>query len=103
MTLETPYVAVKPTSEARTELASALTRFRRDGVGAEPLIFGNHRRAEGVVLPFELYRAVYGAIEEVRETALLRDRINDGKPRVSLEDVIDELGYDRADFNLDQA
>lgn len=101
MTTAVPHRDVLPTSEARVELSSTLERFRREGLAAEPLVFGNHRRAEGVVVPFELFEAVYEAIEEVRVAAVLRARMADDAPRVSLEDAIDQLGFDRADFDLD--
>jgi hypothetical protein len=94
------YLQVLPTSEARGEMSATLVRFRREGLAAEPVVFGSHRRAEGVVLPFALFEAVRGAIEEVRTAALLEARMADGTPRVSLEDAIDKLGFDRADFDL---
>ncbi|WP_456789177.1 hypothetical protein [Cellulomonas sp. P5_C5] len=96
-----PVLDVKPTSEARIELSATLERFRREGIAAEPLVFGSHRRAEGVVIPYELFRDVYDAIEDARLAAVLRDRIADGTPRISLEDVVNELGVDRATVDLD--
>jgi antitoxin StbD len=91
---------VEPTSVARSQLSTALKRFRRDGVHAEPLVFGSHRRAEGVVLPWALYEAVLPAIEDAQIAPVLRERIADGRDRVSLEHVIDELGFDRDEFDL---
>src|SRR5262245_2276266 len=49
------YLPVRPVSEAREQLSQALARFRREGVAAEPVIFGSHRKPEAVVMPFELY------------------------------------------------
>ncbi len=55
--------------EARTEIPKALRRFRSEGVLAEPVIFGSHRRPEAVVLPFELYTALLPAIEQIKLAA----------------------------------
>jgi hypothetical protein len=50
-----PYMHVRPVSEVREELSSALARFRREGAAAAPIIFGSHRKPEAVVIPFEGY------------------------------------------------
>jgi antitoxin StbD len=95
-----PHLVVQPTSVARSQLSSALAHFRQDGVNAEPLVFGSHRQPEGVVIPFELFKAIYPAIEDAQTAALLRERIADDRPRTTLEGVIDELGFDSSDFTL---
>lgn len=92
---------VQSTSDARTHLSSALKLFRRDGVNAEPLVFGSHRRPEGVVIPFELFEAILPAIEDAQIAPLLRERIADDTPRKSLDEVIGELGLSHQDFDLD--
>lgn len=93
-------IHVEPTSVARAELSSALRRFRRDGLHSAPLVFGSHRQAEGVVLPWALYEAVLPAIEDAQTAALLRERMADGKERVSLERAVVELGFDPDEFDL---
>jgi hypothetical protein len=100
MTSLAPTAAVLPTNEARSSLTKILSRFRRDGAASEPIVFGSHRRPEGVVIPYELYREAYPSIIEAREAALIRSRISDGKPRVTLEHVIDSLGFSSTDFDL---
>ncbi|UZN03789.1 hypothetical protein [Cellulomonas sp. S1-8] len=91
---------VEPTSVARAALSETLKRFRREGLHADPLVFGSHRRAEAVVMPWALYVAVLPAIEDAQIAPVLRERMHDGRERVSLEDAIDELGFDRAEFDL---
>jgi len=100
MTAAAPYYEIRPTSVAREQLSALLSRFRREGATAEPMFFGSHRKAEGVVLPFELYQAVAEPIAEAREAALLQERINDGKPRISLEAAIENLGFSTSEFDL---
>lgn len=56
----------KTTTEARTGLSQTLARFREQGVSADPLIFGDHRRPEGVVVPYELFVQVEAAVDQVR-------------------------------------
>jgi antitoxin StbD len=54
------------TTEARTSLSQTLARFRVEGAASEPIIFGDHRKPEGVVLPFELYAQLEDQIDQVR-------------------------------------
>jgi hypothetical protein len=54
------------TTEARTALSRTLERFRERGAGAEPLVFGDHRRPEGVVLPYEVFVQLQDHIDQLR-------------------------------------
>jgi hypothetical protein len=54
------------TTEARTALSRTLERFREHGAGAEPLVFGDHRRAEGVVLPYAVFVQLQDHIDQLR-------------------------------------
>ncbi len=54
------------TTEARESLSPTLARFRDEGEAAEPLIFGDRRRAEGVVLPYSVYQKLEPLIEQMR-------------------------------------
>ena len=65
---------ILPSREARTEIPKALRRFRSEGPTADPVIFGAHRRPEAVVIPFELYRSLLPAIEEIEIAAIVRGR-----------------------------
>jgi hypothetical protein len=92
------FLQVLPTSEARGELSHALERFREVGVTAEPLVFGGHRKAEGVVLPFALFELLAPFIEDVLIAATARRRIEAGSESLPIDGLIAELGFDRADF-----
>lgn len=54
------------TTEARTSLSKTVARFRSEGAAADPVIFGDHRKPEGVVLPFQLYVQLEDQIDQVR-------------------------------------
>lgn len=98
MAQRTGVLSVVPTSEARAELSHALERFRRDGASAEPLVFGGHRKPEGVVIPYELFERVLPLIEDVLIGELVRERLAEPGESAPLEDLIAELGFDPASF-----
>lgn len=56
---------VLATREARAQLSGLLERFRQDGVRAEPVVIGAHRRPEAVVLSYERYLQLIGGRERV--------------------------------------
>lgn len=87
---------ILPSREARTEIPKALRRFRAEGATADPVIFGSHRRPEAVVIPFELYRKLLPAIEEVEIAALVSAR--QSEPTRPLSELAGELGLDPADY-----
>lgn len=51
-------VRVHPLPEVRQRLSGILARFRREGVAAEAVAFGWHRRPEAILLPYELTNAM---------------------------------------------
>ena len=57
---------VLATTEARDALSKTLARFRREGAGARPLLFGSHRKAEAVVLPMAEYERLEQLAEQAR-------------------------------------
>lgn len=101
---ETPYllpdgttVWVISTPEASKNLAGLLNLFRSGA--AEPLIFGDAGQPEGVVIPFEAWRAlVETATDEEGFDAsysVVRHRLqNPGGRSIPLEEVAAELGWD---------
>ena len=72
-----PHVTLT-TTEARSALSATLASFRAEGIAAEPLVFGDHRRPEGVVVPYDLYAELEAQVEQVRLDAAsdLMDRID---------------------------
>ena len=89
--------SVIASSDARKELPALVQRFRNEGVFAEPLIFGAHRKPEAAVIPFELYAELLPAIEELEIAALVRERAGAG-PAVPLADIAAEFGFDPSDY-----
>jgi PHD/YefM family antitoxin component YafN of YafNO toxin-antitoxin module len=84
-----------PTSVARRELTQTVSRFREEGLGAEPVVFGSHRKAEAVVLPYEAYEALMELAEEYAIASRIRERDQaDSGQRYTLEEVADEFGID---------
>jgi hypothetical protein len=92
------YVEILPTSEARSLLSSTVSRFRKEGISAAPLLFGNHRRPEGVVLPFELFEKLLPEIDDILLTERIRARLAEGAESLPLEQLIEELGFKNSDF-----
>ncbi|MCZ4069148.1 MULTISPECIES: hypothetical protein [unclassified Microbacterium] len=92
-----PVLPVLPTSEARSVLPDALRRFRSEGALAQPVVFGGHRRAEGVVIPFELYAELLPVIEDLEIAHLVRERAAAGESG-SLSDIAAGLGLDPDDY-----
>lgn len=87
---------VLPSREARTELPKALSRFREQGIAAEPIVFGAHRRPEAVVIPFELYQSLLPAIEEIEIAEIVRER--SAGQSTPLSDLAADLGLNPADY-----
>lgn len=86
-----PLTPVLPSGDARTALPEALRRFRAEGIAAEPVVFGSHRRPEAVVIPFELYAQLLPAIEDLEIAQLVRERSAAGES-VPLADVAAAAG-----------
>jgi len=83
------------TTEAREGLTSTVRRFREEGVRAEPVIFGSHRKPEAVVLPYEAYEELRELAEELIVAQRLRERdARDSGARRSLRDVAGHFGID---------
>jgi antitoxin StbD len=60
-------VAQRPvltTIEARTQLSEILRRFRAGGDGTEPVLFGDHRKAEAVLIPYQLWTRLEAAADD---------------------------------------
>ena len=85
-------IQVIPTSEARTALPSVAKRFRLQGLGAEPMVFGAHRKPEGVVLPYELFERLLPAIEDVLLAEAVRARLAEPGESRDLDEFAAELG-----------
>ena len=89
---------VLPTSRARTELSSTVSRFLEEGLLSRPILFGSHRKPEAVIISFELYEHLLPEIENIQLNETLKRRINDGQKRISFEELAAQVGIDTADI-----
>jgi len=103
MSSETPYTLpdgrtawVIATNEASKNLANLLQLYRASQ--AEPLFFGDAGQPEGVVIPFEVWRALDALATDEdgfdSSYSLLRHRLANPTSSIPIEDVAAELGLD---------
>jgi antitoxin StbD len=92
---------VVPSAEARDRLSSYLKLFREKGGQADPVVFGSHRKPEGVILSYERYEWQTEILDELVASEEVREAIaQDTGKRVELADVAREAGFDPAEFGL---
>lgn len=81
------------TGEARDALHQIARRF--DAGDAEPVYFGSHRRAQGVIVPVEVWERLLEQVEDELDSALAADRLagDDGRrlSRAEVDAVFDRL------------
>ena len=93
--------AVVPSAEARNRLSSYLRLFRETGGRADPVIFGSHRKPEGVILSYERYEWLTEVLDELVASEEVREALEaDTGKRVELADVAREAGFDPAELGL---
>ncbi len=78
------------TIEARSGLSAILGRFRADAT-AQPVVFGNHRRAEAVVMPFAQFERMLEIVEDQTIAPTVAERIASGGGR-DFDELLDDLG-----------
>lgn len=96
------YTDVLTTSEARVALPNLLARARgASGKRLDPVVIGAHRKAEAVLISYADYERLMDLLDDVAITAEVeeRDRRDRGK-RLDLDEVIRELGFDPAEFEV---
>ena len=82
-------------SSAREQLTTHVARFRAEGIGAEPVVFGDHRHAEAVLLPYATFELLLDVAEDIAIAERIRERLAaDEGNRTSLAEVATELGID---------
>ncbi|MGH3793491.1 MAG: hypothetical protein ACRDSP_01235 [Pseudonocardiaceae bacterium] len=87
---------VLPTNEARARLNQIAAAFDRAGTTAEPVVFGSHRRPQGVIVPWELWRELAPVLEDALDLATARTRLEDaGTQRVDHSEVLAALDQAR--------
>lgn len=88
---------VVTTGEAREALHKIARRF--DAGDAEPVYFGSHRRAQGVIVPLAIWERLLEHAEDELDLALARDRLShdDGQrlTHQQVNEVFDQLRRSR--------
>ena len=70
---------VVTTGEARDALHRIAKHF--DAGEGEPVYFGSHRRAQGVIVPVDVWEMLLEQVEDELDVALARDRLTNDKGR----------------------
>jgi antitoxin StbD len=82
-------------SEARMRLPAHVRRFREQGLDAEPVIFGDRRRPDAALLPYEMFELLLDVAEDIAIAQRIRERdATDAGKRTTLADAADEFGID---------
>jgi PHD/YefM family antitoxin component YafN of YafNO toxin-antitoxin module len=82
-------------SDARRNLTVHVARFRKEGLDAEPVIFGDHRQPEAVLLPHATFQLLLDVAEDVAIQERLRERLAaDNGNRTALADAAAAFGID---------
>jgi PHD/YefM family antitoxin component YafN of YafNO toxin-antitoxin module len=92
----TRFVQVEPLASARAQLSETIARISEEGVNAEPVVIGRRRKAEAVLISFELYERLADLIDEIQLAPLIRERLanSTAAPDLTLEEVAESLGAD---------
>lgn len=82
-------------SEARTRLPAHVRRFREQGLDAEPVVLGDRRRPDAVLLPYELFELLLDVAEDIAIAQRIRERdATDDGQRTTLADAATEFDID---------
>ena len=86
---------VETISNTRENLTTHVARFRESGADSEPVVFGDHRRPEAVLLSYQAFQILLDVAEDAVLAQRIRERdANDSGERLSLVQVANELGID---------
>lgn len=84
-------------SNTRANLTGHVKRFREEGLDAEPVVFGDNRRPDAALLPFETFELLLEIAEDIAISQRVRERTAaDTGNRTSLDEVAEELDIDLA-------
>ncbi len=82
-------------SDTRKNLTGHVRRFREEGVDAEPVVFGDNRRPDAALLPYETFELLLELAEDIVIAQRVREReAADSGNRTSLAQLAMELGVD---------
>ena len=86
-------------SDTREHLTRHVARFREQGIEAEPVIFGERRKPQAALLPFETFELLLDLAEDavIAERVRQRDAVDSGN-RTTLSELADEFDVDVDDL-----
>ncbi len=62
-------------SDARRDLTVHVARFRKEGLDAEPVVFGDHRQPEAVLMPHVMFQLLLDVAEDIAIAERLQERL----------------------------
>lgn len=87
--------ATETVSGTRKHLLGHVARFRAEGIDAAPVVFGDRRQPEAVLLPYETFVLLLDVAEDVAIGERIRERAaNDNGRRTPLDEVAADFGID---------
>lgn len=82
-------------SDTRARLTQHVQRFRREGMDASPVIFGDHRQPEAALIPYETFCLLLDVAEDIAIAQRIRERdAADSGNRTTLAEAAVEFGVD---------
>jgi hypothetical protein len=97
-------IKVLAMGEARRCLPQNSRYFEECGVKAAPVFFGAHRKPAGVMLSYELYLQLLDRVDDLAIALQIRERDQaDAGVRLTVDELLDELGFDRATLEAEIA
>ncbi|TEX48256.1 MAG: hypothetical protein B7C54_00430 [Acidimicrobiales bacterium mtb01] len=87
--------AAETVSDTRKHLTGYVARFRAEGIDAAPVVFGDRRQRDAVLLPYETFVLLLDVAEDIVIGERIRERAaNDNGRRTSLGEVAADFGID---------
>lgn len=87
--------ATETVSDTRKHLLAHVARFRAEGIDAAPVVFGDRRQPDAVLLPYETFVLLLDVAEDIAIGERIRERAaNDSGRRTPLDEVAADFGID---------
>lgn len=87
--------AAETVSDTRKNLTGHVARFRAEGIEATPVVFGDRRQPDAVLLPYETFVLLLDVAEDLVIAERIRERaVADNGRRTPLAEVAAEFGID---------
>lgn len=77
-----------PLKEAREQLGNLIMETKRTH---EPTVITRYGKSEAVIVDFEEWQDLE-AMRDAADLAIVQERMNDGQPRIPLDEVLRNLG-----------